>query len=169
MITLNMMIYYLLQYVQYEDIVEDRLLTEEKNLERLNRIINYIQENYMHKIFLKDLAANENLDMYYLSHFIKKQLGISFQQYLNKIRLEKAVHLLMQTDRKQIDICIESGFSDYRYLCKMFIKEYGCTPSQYKLQYKNLEPVSFTSDTEGQNKFIGQDEALEKLIQYLAG
>lgn len=168
MSTLNMMIYYLLKYVNYEEIIEDKLFTEVKNLERLNRIINYIQENYMHKVSLKELAANENLDMYYLSHLIKKQLGISFQDYLNKVRLEKAVDLLLQTKWKNIDICIESGFSDYRYLCKMFIKEYGCDPSQYKLQYKNLQSVIFTSNTEGQHRLIDQNEALEKLIKYSA-
>ena len=166
MSALNMMIYYLLQYVHYKDIAEDKLFIEEKNLERLNRVINYIQENYMNKISLKDLAVNENLDMYYLSHFIKKQLGISFQHYLNKVRLEKAVDLMTQTNWKNLDICFESGFSNYRYMSKMFIKEYGCTPPQYKLQYKNLEPVIFASDTEEQHRFIDQNEAIEILVQY---
>lgn len=167
--TLNMLIYNLLQYMRHEFIVEDMLFNEQKNLERLNRIIIYIQENYANKVSLKDLAAAENLDMYYLSHFIKKQLGISFQQYLNKIRLEKAAELLIQTNWKQIDICVESGFSDYRYLSKMFAKEYGCTPSQYKQQYKNLEPAVAPPDTGEQHKFFNQYEAIEKIISYSVG
>lgn len=164
---LNMLLYHLLQYVPYEYVEEDKIFAEEKNLERLNRIINYIQENYMYKISLKELAASENLDMYYLSHLIKRNLGISFQQYLNKIRLEKAVELFTSTNRKSLDVCIESGFSDYRYLSKMFIKEYGCTPSQYKSQYKNIETGISSSDNEDQHIIYDQNEALEKLIQYL--
>jgi AraC-type DNA-binding domain-containing proteins len=168
MSTLNMIIYYLLKYVPYEEVVEYILFAEQKNLERLSRIIDYIHDNYMHKISLKNLAASENMDMYYMSHLIKKQLGISFQEYLNKKRLEKSVELLTQTNWRNIDVCIESGFSDYRYLCKAFIKEYGCTPSNYKLQYKELKPVISASDTEEQQRFIDQYEALEKLILYTA-
>lgn len=149
---LNMLLFSLMQCVKYEHIADDKLSSQEKYLQRLNRIISFIQENYMNKITLKNLAEKENLDMYYLSHFIKRQLGISFQEYLNKVRLEKAVSLLTQTDRKHIDISIECGFSDNRYLNKMFTKEYGCTPSQYKLQYKNLDSaVSFEQETKSNN------------------
>lgn len=164
MSALNMMIYYLLQHLNYEYVAEDKFFAEEKNLERLNRIINYIQENYMNNISLKDLASQEDLDMYYLSHLIKKSLGISFQHYLNKVRLGKAVDLLTQTDRKNLDICIECGFSDYRYLSKMFIQEYGCTPSQYKLQCKDSEPLTFNADIQDQHIVSNQLEVLTKLL-----
>lgn len=168
MSTLNMFIYSLLNHLQYEEIEEDKINVQEKNLVRLNRIINYIQDNYMNKISLKNLAASENLDMYYLSHFIKKQLGISFQEYLNKIRLEKAVDLISCTNKKHLDICIECGFSDYRYLSKLFLEEYGCTPSQYKLEYKNIHPVpSNINSEEQQQRYIDQNESLEKFIRYL--
>ncbi len=136
--TLNLMVYSMLAGIPYEEIEEGRISAKEKNLARLNRIVNYIQENYMNRITLKDLAEIENLDMSYMSHFIKRQLGISFQDYVNKIRLEKAVDMIQSTRKTQLDICIECGFSDYRYLNKLFIKEYGCTPSQYKLEYKKL-------------------------------
>lgn len=165
--TLNMLVYQLLNGIKYEEVMEDRLSAEMNNLERLNRIINYIRENYMNKVSLKELAFNENLDMYYLSHLIRKQLGISFQEYLNKVRLEKAVELILHSKLKKIDVCIESGFSDYRYLCKMFIKEYGCDPSHYKLQYKDKEEGMLALNTnESQHRLIDRNEAFQKLIEY---
>jgi AraC-like DNA-binding protein len=167
MSTLNMLIYRLLRDLQYEIIDEDRLFTENKNLARLNRIINCIQNNYTNKISLKDLAENENLDMYYLSHFIKKQLGISFQEYVNKIRLEKALDLITHTSKTHLDICIECGFSDYRYLSKLFLKEYGCTPLRYKSEYKDLHPIFLSADYGEQHRFMDKNEALDKFIQYL--
>jgi len=108
------------------------LLIQERQMKRLSRIVDYIHENYKSKLSLKDLAASENLDMYYLSHFIHDSLGISFQQYLTKVRLEKAADLMFKSNSSKIDICLETGFSDYRYLSKAFQKEYGCSPAEYK-------------------------------------
>ncbi len=167
MSNLNMIVFRLLSDIGYEEIDEDKIFSEEKSLTRLNRIINYIQENYMNKISLKDLATKENLDMYYLSHFIKKKLGVSFQEYVNKVRLEKAVDLIVHTNKKHLDICIECGFSDYRYLSKLFFKEYGCKPFSYKIEYKDLYPTFLSNDSEEQQRFIDINEALDKFIQYL--
>lgn len=167
MSTLNMIVFRVLNNIEYEEIDEDKISNEEKSLTRLNRIINYIQDNYMNKISLKDLASYENLDMYYLSHFIKKKLGISFQEYVNKVRLEKAVDLITHTNKKHLDICIECGFSDYRYLSKLFFKEYGCTPLQYKMEYKDLYPTFLSKVSGEQHRFIDINEALDKFIQYL--
>lgn len=129
---LNRVIYHLLKIVPFQEMGEELALNEEKSLERLNRIIGYIQDNYHDKLSLKDLAKRENLDMYHLSHFIKRKLGISFQDYLNRLRLAKAVELMEKGENNHLEICLESGFSDYRYLSKMFYTEYGCTPAQYK-------------------------------------
>jgi AraC-like DNA-binding protein len=162
--TLHMLIYHLISFLPYETVEDEKLLSEERKLERLNRIISYIQENYAHKISLKDIAQNENLNMHYLSYFIKENLGITFQQYLNKVRLEKAVSLFMKTNMSKLDICIESGFSDYRYFSDTFKKEYGCTPAQYKPHNNYTEPITIFTDDDEEHNAIDQYEALIKLI-----
>ena len=91
----------------------------------------------MYKISLSDIADTENVSVYYLSHFIKKHLGISFREYVNKLRLNKAATLLLTTNKKKIDICMESGFTDYRYVVKAFSKQYKCTPTEFRRKYKN--------------------------------
>ncbi|MFP4697291.1 MAG: AraC family transcriptional regulator [Eubacteriales bacterium] len=167
MSTLNLMICNLIEKLDYEEKDENELSTQQKNIERLNNIILYIKENYMKKIYLKDIAEEVNLDMYYLSHFIKEHLGISFQEYLNKVRLEKAVELLMTTDLNNLDICLESGFSDYRYLNKMFLKEFGCTPSEYKEKNKKPERGLLDFQDESQIEVIHQDNVVEMLLKTL--
>lgn len=165
MSTLNLIICCLICNIEYEDSDEKELSSQQKNLERLNHIIFYVKENYMNKISLKEISGKENLDMYYLSHFIKKHLGISFQEYLNKVRLEKAVELLLQTDRSKLDICIECGFSDYRYLNKMFLKEYNCTPEDYKRLNAKSQTVFPQIYDDVQNEIIHSDKALKDLIK----
>jgi len=166
---LNMMIYYLIRWVPYKETEESKLRAEKKNLERLSRIIDYMEENYSQKISLKDLAAREKLDMYYLSHFIKKNLGITFREYVNKKRLEKAVELMTLNKWTNTEIYIEAGFSDNRYLCNAFIKEFGCTPSQFRQHYKDLEFPEVSSAKKEQHKFFSPYEAIEKIMSYSAG
>lgn len=167
MSTLQLMICSLIKHLDYENSTVKAISNQKKNLARLNHIILYIKENYRNKISLRDIAENENLDMYYLSHFIKKHLGISFQEYLNKVRFEKALELLLFTDLNKLEICMESGFSDYRYLNKMFLNEFGCTPSEYrsKHQLAGIHLNDFSYDS--QNEVIYGDIALAKLIKSL--
>jgi AraC-like DNA-binding protein len=164
---LNRLVYDVLKFVPYEEMGEESAFIEEKNLERLNRIIGYIQNNYQNKLSLKELARQENLGMYYLSHFIKQKLGISFQEYLNRLRLAKAVELMEKGNHNHLEICLESGFSDYRYLSKMFMDEYGCTPAQYKhFDRKPGQGIIVMNDDEDHIIFH-PGEAAEKLQEYL--
>lgn len=172
MSTINMIFLNLIRHGAYERVSEERRLTETRNMNRLNRIIGAMQEHFADKISLADLAEQEGLDMYYLSHFIKKYLGMSFQQYLNKLRLAKAVELLMKTETRNIDICFESGFSDYRYLCKAFVNEYGCTPSQFKNLYKEkyypkIEKDSYSDSFNDQYFMLNQKESFKMFFDYL--
>ena len=98
---------------------------------RINRITDYIIEHHQERIALDDVAALENITSYHASHFIKKMLGISFQDYLSNVRFDHALQLIHQTDLSILDICLESGFSSSHYLNQMFQKTFGCTTKEY--------------------------------------
>jgi AraC-like DNA-binding protein len=164
--SLNSLIYSLLKNFKTRLLSEDYLQSEEKNLLRISRIIDYIQENFMNKVTLKDIAKKENLDMYYLSHFIKDTMGISFQQYLNKVRLQRAFQLITDKDMKKIDICMECGFSDYRYLVETFKKEYGCHPDDYKQTSFDLFNNQSSNIDHEQHNILAQKNAIKKLLSY---
>lgn len=165
---LNQMLYCLIRYADYTEIEERQLVKEKRNMDRLHRILDTIQQNYMNKITLKKIAEDENLDMYYLSHFIKEHLGITFLQYLNKLRLEKAEELLLNTDMRNIDICMECGFSDYKYLQNAFLKEYHCSPSEYKKIHKEKTSHSFWySERTQQHVIMDDNEAFLRLSKYI--
>lgn len=133
---LNHMLFCMLQNDQYTILDEKTAAAENRNMERLRRVIEFVRGNYMYPITLKEIAEKEKLDMCYLSHFIKAHLGISFQNYLNRMRVEKAEYLLLHTDLSHIDICMECGFSDYKYLNKTFEKGFGCSPADYREKYR---------------------------------
>ena len=107
-------------------------MEKEKHMDRLERIVDYMDENFHNNITLVQVAEYENLSMYYTSHFIKKYLGMSFQEYINIKRLEKSMYLLLNTNKTIGDISRESGFPSPKSLNNAFNKYYEGTPSKYR-------------------------------------
>lgn len=167
MSSLNSLCYNFISLCRTEEIEEETMALEERQMKRLSRIVDYIHENYMNKISLTEIAQKENLDMYYLSHFIHDSLGMPFQQYLNKVRVEKAAELILRSNKRKIDICLETGFSDYRYLSKVFIKEYGCSPSEYKTHAGNERMKLNDLSNDDQHVIAGIEQAYEKIMSFL--
>ena len=80
------------------------------------------------------LAKELGVDLYYLSHFFREHFGLSFQEYLAKLRCEKARRELLLTDRSLLDISLSCGFSSPKYFQRAFQKQYGATPKEYRRQ-----------------------------------
>lgn len=164
---LNHLLYTMIRCDAYTLLDEKTLAAESRNMKRLSRIVEYMRQNFMYRITLKDLARQEKLDMYYLSHFVKTHLGISFQNYLNRLRVEKAEQLLELTDLNSIDICMECGFSDYKYLNKAFLKEFGCTPQEYRKRRREHSGATFPKESNAQHVVMQTEEAFTALRQYM--
>ncbi len=124
-------LYQILTNTRYTITSEKASVAAKNNSLRLDRITNYISEHYTECISLQDVADLENITACHASHFIKKMLGISFQQYLNQIRFEYALQLIKKSSLNILDICIETGFSSSRYLNHMFQQNFGCTAKEY--------------------------------------
>ena len=110
------------------------LLQYRKKGDLMGKIVDYIDHHSGEKLLLSDIAEKENLNLYYLSHLFKNSFGMPFQQYLSRVRCEKARKQLIPTDLSLLDICIGCGFSDPKYFNRDFRRQYGCTPGQYRQQ-----------------------------------
>ena len=109
---------------------EDAANELQKNA-RLMRLTAFVEDNFQHKIRLADFAEAEGCSVSYLSHFIKKTMNQTFQDYVNSVRFRHACKLIAEGKLSMISISMESGFSDYRYFSKAFQKAYGMTPAEY--------------------------------------
>ena len=99
----------------------------------VNRIINYLNENYEHKISLEQIAHNMYLSPVYISKIFKEETGESPINYLIKIRLEKAREILLQSEGGSIkNIANQVGYDDVYHFSKLFKKYYGISPLYYK-------------------------------------
>ncbi len=99
----------------------------------VNRIINYLNENYENKISLEQIAHNIYLSPVYISKIFKEETGESPINYLIKIRLEKAKDILLNPDSGSIkSIATQVGYDDVYHFSKLFKKYYGVSPLYYK-------------------------------------
>lgn len=108
---------------------------------RLNLIMNYLEQNYMNAVTLTDLAGLTHLNASYLSRFVKKSTGKTFNQCLQEIRLRHAAADLSDSDRSVTDITYQNGFSSPAAFCKTFVKQYGCSPSVYRKNRATASPL----------------------------
>ena len=100
--------------------------------DRIRQINNYIQANYTSSISLKDLSERLYLSTGYLSRFFKKNYGMSFAEYLTKVRLFHAMDDLLYTDLPITRIAYDNGFANEAVFNKSFKAAYGKTPSSFR-------------------------------------
>lgn len=129
-----LLLYRLLQSVPHHILNENETLEQERKGERLNRLMDFVERNHQGKISLSDFAREEKRSMSYLSHFVKENLGQSFQEYVNTVRFQTACTLIDAGRERLLDVCTESGFSDYRYFAQAFRQRAGMSPKEYRLK-----------------------------------
>ncbi|MFC4600790.1 helix-turn-helix domain-containing protein [Cohnella hongkongensis] len=99
----------------------------------ISKAIQYMKDHYHEEISLQQVADHVNLSLGYLSHLFKKELDITFVEYLTQYRIERAKELLSQTRMKSYDIAVKVGFSpEYTYFSKVFKKMTGLGPNEYR-------------------------------------
>jgi YesN/AraC family two-component response regulator len=97
----------------------------------------YIQMNYKKEISLEELANHISISSYYLSRIFSKSEGITYKDYLIKLRMEKAKQLLIEGKKNIKEISIEVGYIDQNYFSKAFKKYYNKSPKAFWLKQNN--------------------------------
>lgn len=93
----------------------------------------YIDQNYYKEDFsLLDTAEYMNLSPQHLSRLFKKEVGITFVDYLTRVRTRKSIELLCQYDMKIYEIAEKVGYSSQHYFSSVFKKETGMSPIDYR-------------------------------------
>ena len=103
-----------------------------------DKMIAYIDEHYEQKIELEDIAKIGGYNVAYTSQFFKKQMGISFVEYVLRLRLREATLCLINTDEAVARIASDCGFADVKAFNVAFKKHFRITPTEYRKQVKNI-------------------------------
>ena len=98
----------------------------------LRYVKQYIHNHYSENLSLNLLAEKVYFTPRYLSAIFIEENGYGINNYIKKVRMEKATELLLGTNMKVNDICQKVGYSNLSYFCKSFAEEYGITPDKFR-------------------------------------
>ena len=135
-------------------------LEDSQDRMRIRQIQNYVQANYQSQISLNDLADRLYLSNAYLSKYIKKNLGMTFMEYLNNVRLFHAVDELMYSDKNLTHIAYDNGFPTSASFTKVFREIYNESPSEYR------KKIQDEKEKDEKEKMLQQEEE-QRILEYL--
>jgi two-component system, response regulator YesN len=98
----------------------------------VRQTLHFIDFNLNAKISLNELAEKYNVSVPYLSNQFKKEVGTTIITYANQLRINTAIKLLNTSSLPIQDIAYSVGIYDFNYFTKVFKKEIGLTPSDYR-------------------------------------
>lgn len=114
-------------FVKRKTLSQDRLLYS---------LISYIEEHYMEECSLNQVAQICNCDYFYASKIFSETAGMGFLEYVNRLRIYRACHMLRETDYSVLRVSEECGFQSLRSFNRNFTKYVKCKPTQYRRENK---------------------------------
>ena len=100
--------------------------------ELVQQVTSYLVNHFKEKISLQDIAHHVGLSAYHLDRLFKQETSQTPRTYLEKIRIDKAIHALTHTNRTNLEICYDVGFQSTSNFYKVFRRIHGCSPSTYR-------------------------------------
>jgi len=100
-----------------------------QDVERLEYVFEYVNENYSEKISIVLLSSLVRLTPNSFCRFFKRMTNQTFVQFLNEFRTRKAMELFDQTKLSVSEVMYKCGFNDPSYFTRQFRKHQGDTPS----------------------------------------
>lgn len=96
-------------------------------------VLAFVRENAFNpELSLERLGDEFSLSPYYISRFITEQTGDNLKNYIARLRMEEAKHLLKDTELPLYEIVTRIGYLDVSSFIRKFKKEAGCTPGEFR-------------------------------------
>ena len=98
----------------------------------VDKAAEFINEKYSENISVRDIAGAIALSPSHFSRLFKKETGLSPQEYLIHVRLDRAKSFLLRSRKSVTEIALQCGFSSSAHFSSSFMKRFGKTPSEFK-------------------------------------
>lgn len=105
---------------------------DKSNVKIVKDALHYIELNYMQDITLADISNHLSFSPFYFSRIFNQVTGVTFKNYLNIVKVEKAQNLICTTSRPILDIALDCGFNSIRTFNRVFQNIKGYTPNSLR-------------------------------------
>lgn len=110
----------------------------EKKDNATKMVKNYVDNNYMKELSLNQISIVFGINKTYLSRMFSKEIGLTFKEYVNTLRIEKAKSYLFNTDISVSEICEKTGFKSIEHFSRKFKSIVGMSPTAFRNQSQKL-------------------------------
>lgn len=108
----------------------------ERDVRRMQQICAYVMAHYVHTITLDDMAAETGMNRSAFCSYFKRCKGMTFSQFVTRYRLNTACDLLKHSQASVSEICFKVGFNDLPHFVRVFTKNIGASPSQFRKRFQ---------------------------------
>ena len=116
-----------------EEIMNPEIETNQRDF--IEKALKYIHDNFKQKLTLQNVSSYAFLNPQYFSRIFRKEVGVSYTDYVNKLRIEHACKLLETTNYPAYRISSECGFTDPSYFNRVFVQQMNMTPKAYRRKH----------------------------------
>tara|TARA_R110002049_G_scaffold294274_1_gene480825 strand:+ start:4934 stop:5806 length:873 start_codon:yes stop_codon:yes gene_type:complete len=116
-----------------------------RDYNRLDKCLNFLLENYQRNISLKEVADMANMTPNSFCRYFKKRTTMTFSRFLIELRIGKTCQLLMESDKKIIEIAFECGFASLSNFNGQFAGIKKMSPRQYRKKLHNNSIPDFNA------------------------
>lgn len=96
--------------------------------------MSYVESNYVEQLRMSTVAKLCNLSPFQFSRSFKREHGLTFRDYMVKMRIQRAAQLMTESHMSVTDAAFHVGFNDCSYFARMFRRELGVCPSLYRAE-----------------------------------
>jgi len=107
---------------------------DDAQLDQINAIVSRVMANVAQPLSAAELAAELGMSESRFSRFFRRATGNTFTDFVNRVRVNRACQLLMDSDRLVTHICYEVGFNNVANFNRRFLEIKGMTPSEFRRQ-----------------------------------
>ncbi|WP_028559562.1 response regulator [Paenibacillus pinihumi] len=108
--------------------------------EIIEKAVSYMKANYQSAdISIQQVCSHLHISTGYFSFLFKKEVKMTFVQYLMQLRMEAARELLRATELRAFEVAEQVGFADANYFSFCFKKQTGASPKEYRNKISRME------------------------------
>ncbi len=114
--------------------VQLRSFEDDASLARISGIVDYLTAHYSDNFSMAELCGRLNMTESSFSRYFRRATGNNFTDFVNRLRINRACQLLMETDRYITNVCYDVGFNNVANFNRRFLQIKGMTPKEFRRQ-----------------------------------
>ena len=118
-----------------------KLKTEPEKMDLCERIAGYIQQNYKSLRTLDEICKKFRYSKNHVINLFRSRYDMTPFEYLNDVKLKRAMYLMRVTSNSVEEISLECGFNNYSHFYRLFIRKNGLSPSKWR-EMIQVDPLS---------------------------